>query len=482
MPITLYPHQETFVTEVNHSVAKHQKVIACAATGAGKTKMFIVITGRAISKGRTVLIITESRKIFSQIIAEQHGRLIAAGTNKLDLQPASVYIAMAQTLKRRAAMIQQFAALGKKLLVITDEAHIGTPSKILEQLPDAYHIGFTATPDSRAAPHIPILYNHVVIGPQPAMLVQAGYLSKYRHFNRKAADLSELKIEKGEYTEESQEAVFGSRFVFDGIIDDLNKILYHKAIVFCASIKDAEHTFDELTAAGFDCCCVHSKRPDYELLKFTDGPTRICVSVGMITKGFDYSDVDLVVIKRKTTSLPLFCQMCGRGSRISKVNEYFTILDYGMNWDYHGSWIMERDWVALAGPRKKKEKKGVPPIKLCPQCEAIIAVSARKCDFCGYEFPPPESEDPPESILVEVTSEYESIRGRQILSLSANELAIYARFLAKSKFAAAIARQQDIAAPGFLRSFGMAMGYKRGFEYAQKQLPAGHEIKDFVLR
>src|SRR5687768_11037057 len=107
-PINLYPYQQKFVDELRPALIKHKKIIGVAPTGAGKSKIFISITRLAISKGSTVLIITESRKIFKQIRDEQHGRLIANGSDNLLIKKGQVYIAMAQTLSRRPVMIKNF--------------------------------------------------------------------------------------------------------------------------------------------------------------------------------------------------------------------------------------------------------------------------------------------------------------------------------------------------------------------------------------
>lgn len=470
-PIDLYPYQQKFVDALRPALVKHKRIIAVCPTGGGKTKMFLSITRMATAKERTVLIITESKKIFKQIRDEQHGRLIAQGSDNLLIRKGQVYIAMAQTLCRRQSMVDNFSFLKENLLIIFDECHIGTATGILRQLSDAYLIGFSATPDAKSAKHLPELYNHVVIGPQPQELIDLGYLMPYRHFARVGIDVDQLQIQKGEFTEASQEKVFETRVVYDGLIDDLRTMTYYKAGIYCASIKHCDTLHQELTNAGFECTKYYSGLPDSNLDCFVKGDVNICVSVGTLTRGWDFGPIDLIVFQRKTNSLPLFCQIIGRGSRRSPETgkTHFTVLDYGENYKQHGLWNADRDWEELAKAPKKKKKDSVAPIKVCVACESIVPASARVCSFCGHVFEKNEPENPPESKLIEVTALYETMRGRKVSQLKPEELAIYAKLKNKKVYAIRVAKAQEQANAGWLKEFGKHMGYKPAWYYMQSR-------------
>lgn len=438
----LRPYQNKFVSNIRTALAKHKQVIACAATGSGKTKCFIWITKEAIAKGRTVLIISESLKIYRQIKAEVgQSHNIADGIKEMYVHPGHVFIAMAQTLAKRELIIKQFAQLGSNLLIINDEAHIGTSTKLLLNFPDAYLIGFTATPDYKFAKHLTALYKSIVVGPQPQELIEAGYLSPYYHYERVLANLAVLKKSGADYSELSQEQAFEKKEVFDGLLDDLLKFKFKKAIVFCASIKHATYVSSQLRAAGWQVAEVHSKNPnsDYQLFQFTSGPISICVSVGILTKGFDMVDIDLVILQRATISLPLYCQMIGRGSRKSPGKDRFTVLDYGGNASRLNLWNYEHDWSKKWNTAHKRRSDGVAPVKMCPKCGYMMPSMIMKCPGCGHimEVLPPT---PAETELIEVTAKYNTLRGRRISSLSAAELAIYVKITNKKPFAKRIAR------------------------------------------
>ena len=467
--IQLRPYQQEFVDNIRKKLFERKRVIACAATGSGKTKTFLAITQMAIDKKKTVLIISESTKIFKQISDEMGSAIeISAKVKSLDIKQNSVYIAMSQTLVRRPEIIKQFRSLGKNLIIITDEIHVGTPQTLLQQLQsEIYHIGFTATPLGK---HLPLLYDDIVIGPQPQWLVENSYLSPYYHYERQVVDISKLKKSStGDFTEKSQEEAFEKRQVYDGIFVDIKKFPYKKAMVFCASISHSESVGRQFRSHGYNVAVVHSKNGEStnELAKFqnlTSG-VDVCVSVGSLQKGFDFPAIDLVILLRSTLSLPCYLQMIGRGSRMSEFTnkQKFICLDYGSNASRHNTWNIDRDWDVL-WKGKEKEEKGVPPIKCCPQCGFITYASALICPECKFVFP--KSVAPPqETELIMLNTEYNELKGRKISTLDAKSLSVYAKSTNKKNFAIRIAKSKNDMK--FLQEFAFNMGYKQGWTYSQ---------------
>lgn len=481
----LYPYQQKNIADIKTELTRHQHIINCAATGSGKTVVFMSISQSAIDKGTTVLIVTEALSIFRQISSRVPRSLMIADGCAKDTQISigSINVAMAQTLSRRERIIEQLKALGKKLLIIVDEAHVGTPTKLLMKLREAYLIGFTATPYYPGAKHLPLLYDSIVVGAQPAELVAQGFLAPYRHFARTKADTTKLVKKGGEFTEKSQEEVFGSRVVFDGIVEDLGAFPYKKALVFTASINDCEQLYKELRQAGFVVSRSHSgldeKTQARQMRRFTKGSTNICLSVGQLTKGFDYPPIDLILIRKATMSLSNYFQMIGRASRIliGGNKSGFTVLDYGENYKRFGLWDSFVDWKNLWNKPPKKKRETVAAIKVCGNCEYIVNSSARFCPNCNFEFPVQSSSLKKDSELIELTEELKKIAGRKLSELNPGELSIFARLKKKGNYAIRIAKSLNQKNDGYLKDFARAMGYKSGWvDYQLSTIKEGEEI------
>lgn len=481
MKVQLRPHQIEFKSKIRESLAHNKWVICCAATGFGKTITFVDIVHDALNKKRTVLILTESRKIYDQISSEFPSFLMIAKGKKYNfIKKGGVNIAMAQTLRRRSNLIQQFKELGNELLVIVDEAHIGTTASVVRELRHSgnYGLGFTATPDGTKSKHIPELYESIVIGSQPYELIQLGYLSKYYHFEKQSVDISNLRMKGGEFTEESQEEAFDAKGLFGGFIEDIKKQTFKKCMIFVSSIKSAEHHALELRNVGYRVAVVHSgnKESQDDLKHYEDlkSGIDICVSVNMVTAGYDFPSMDLGIIRRSTTSLALYNQMVGRMARISPNKERFTILDYGGNASRHGAWNSFIDWSELfKGKPPKTNLEMIGGIRLCEECGYAMEQAIRKCPECGHEKAVEQIEEV-DGVLVDVLAKIKAIEGKRLSELNHLELAYYAKFSGKIQLCNRVASSD----PDKLEGYRKAMGYRKGWQNYQK---LGRSYHDSVI-
>jgi len=304
-------------------------------------------------------------------------------------------------------------------------------------------------------------------------LIEDGWLCHYKHVIRTGAALNELVIKGSDYSEESQEKVFGNKKMYDGIFEDLPIYKKKKTVIYVASIKQCEDMYQKLLGRGYKVCRYHSELQNgsYELSRFTElNECDVCVSVSSLTLGWDYPPIDLVIFWRATTSLPLYLQIGGRGSRPWLDKEYFTILDYGGNYERFGAWDLDRDWAELWQNPDKKRKistyQGVAGSKLCPICQAIVPTAARSCYNCGYLYPEDEMRLI-EGQLLEVENTIAALKEKRVSSLTPKELANYAKFHDKRQYAMRWARKREQEEPGFLRQFAEEMGYSSGWIHRQ---------------
>jgi len=392
----LRPYQEQFAINIAQKLAQgKRRIIAQLATGGGKTITFASIANRYILKSkRPVLITVHREELLRQTISTLHRSYgITAEIVSKDMQRADVYVAMVETLNNRLKKgADAFKDIG---LVIFDEAHIANHLKLLDYFPESLIIGFTATPIS-ASKKRPLngYFEDIVCGIDIPELISGGNLVKNVTINPKGAvNRSKLTMKSGEF----DASVMGQEYskakqVENTLLAYQEFALGTKTIVFNCNIAHCETVNSRFLQAGYNSRSLDSTcTPEYrkECLQWLkDTPDAILNNVGILTTGFDEPTVQTIIVNKDTMSLPLWLQMCGRGSRPSPGKDYFHIIDLGSNAISMGDWDFARDWAYMFH-NPKKAGDGVAPIKECPQCGTLCHASLKKCkvEDCGYVFP-----------------------------------------------------------------------------------------------
>lgn len=321
---------------------------------------------------------------------------------------------MVETLERR--LKKGFDLMPK--LIIIDEAHFGNFSKIIDYFDSSYVIGVTATPVGK---HFHKYYTNIVEPITLSALIEQGFLCNYRGFQMQN-DLSNVKVKAGEFDEKSMFDAFDTSELYAGVVKSyLDKCDGKQAVVFNCNIEHSNNTALMFNNNGIKSYSItsHTSKEDREqiLSDFKDRKFNVLCNASILTTGWDYPPLECVIVNRATLSLPLWLQMCGRGSRIYPNKKEFIVLDFGRNHDRHGMWSDDREWN-LKPPEKKKEK--APPIKECPNCCAVLAPRVMICEYCGYEFEPKEKEIILDGVLVEVIKR--ELYGKLVSELTIDEL------------------------------------------------------------
>ena len=385
--------------------------------------MFSYMVARHIERGGTALVVTDRIELMKQA-GGAFGRLglspvnISAGS-KPDLTHP-LHVAMVETLSRRAEDYALF--LASKSLVIFDEAHKTAFDKLFPFIgADAYVIGATATPERKGSQiSLDEHYRDIVQPVDTPDLIDLGFLSDAMTYGI-PIDLKGIKKVGGDYDANEMAARYEERRVFEGVIENYKRICPGtKTLAFSANIAQSKDLCDRLRGAGLNARHLDSEMADWQRTEtldwFRSEPTAILCNVGILTTGFDCPDILTIILYRATTSLPLFLQMVGRGSRVTKLKNTFTILDFGNNVKAHKMWEAPRVWSLEKKP--KREKKEASSVKDCPSCGGMVAASAKVCKMCAYEFKP--KRDPlahNEAVVLSLLPKIERIKKLNTLSL-----------------------------------------------------------------
>lgn len=471
LSFTLRDYQQEFVRNMAISVKRNTHIIGQSPGGTGKTKTFVYIGTQVCNKGGVTLVLTERKNVYEQNLHEAGAIGINADIKTVRVYPGGFYVAMTQTLEKRACIIQQFNTLTCDFQIIIDECHSGRYSNLLRKLTHGRRLGFTATPDFKQAKHLPEFYNDCVCTHPVQWFIDNGYLCDYQHIERVSGKgTNSLEKRNGEFTESAQRKFFGTEEHYLELFRDLSETPFNKCMLFCASIDHAEEVYDRMQKQGYSVSINHSKRNDseYQVACFDKlHKTNIIISVGGMTTGYDYPDVDLIVLYRATTSLIIYLQMLFRADR-PKEGMFFRCLDYGGNGTRHGAYFKNHDWAKKWNQKEKnKTHSDEISLQICPNCESMIFVAAKNCKFCGYELPKPKQELEL-GTAADITNRLSPLIGRRISTLSPRELALFANLKNKKPFAQRVAMALEHNCNGYLKDYAKYMGYKINWAYIQK--------------
>lgn len=388
----LRDYQERFVNKISHKLASgRRRIVAQLATGGGKTVCFSAIANRY--KGNNVLILVHRRELLRQTqktLLKLYG--INAGIIKAGMRsvrPARVYVGMVESFYKRKDWLTDIG------LVIIDECHIASFNKVLPYFPDAYIIGFSATPiSSNKKKPMKMFYDDIVCGIDIPDLIKQGFLTQnITYAPRDIVERASLTVRGNDFDDRFMSSEYSKPRYIKSTVSSYEKwCAGKKTLIFNCSVEHSIAVNNAFRLAGYNSRHLDGEMTAWEreqtLKWFADTPGAILNSIGILTTGFDEPSVEAIVVNKATQSLPLWKQMTGRCGRIYPGKQYFTIVDMGGNAMTHGDWCDPIDWADLFyNPKKASKKEGVAPVKYCPCCDGIISVQCKTCPLCGYEFP-----------------------------------------------------------------------------------------------
>jgi len=390
--INLYEYQKDYIESIRSSFINGKKrVILCAPTGSGKTVIFSYITKQTIERHKRILILTDRKELFSQ----SSGSLIRMNLEPSEIKPnlkvdfsKNLYISMVQTFMRRINKPEYRDLLYSMDLIIIDEAHKSIFDKLFDYISNnTYVIGATATPYRYGKQYtLEKFYDDIIQVIDTPELILKNKLSNCVSYGVKV-DLTGIKTKGGDYDEKTMGEKFSEIKLFHGVYENYIRICKgKKAILFAPNVESSKELVNDWILKGLNIKHVDCYMTDIERKSiiewFTNTKGAIISNYGILTTGFDVPDIEVVILYRATKSLPLFLQMSGRGSRISKDKKRFYILDFGNNIKRHNYWEHPRKWTL----KKKESKQGEAGIKECPKCAYLMYSSIMDCPECGYKF------------------------------------------------------------------------------------------------
>ncbi len=203
-------------------------------------------------------------------------------------------------------------------------------------------------------------------------------------------DVSKVHIRGGEYMpKELQQAVdkisITKAALKEATIKGANRDHW---LVFSTGLDHSRHIAAELNRLGIKAATIDGKMSNKErsetLMAFTYGSIRALVNAQLLTTGFDFPAIDLIIMLRPMCSPGLWVQTVGRGTRPAPYKQNCLVLDFAGNTKRLGP---INDVVV---PDKKRNGRGKGRnvfVKVCQKCKSIVHATTKICPDCGNEFP-----------------------------------------------------------------------------------------------
>jgi superfamily II DNA or RNA helicase len=326
-------------------------------TGGGKTVIFSEIVRQYIeTQNKRVLIMTHRLELCKQTSKmltsfNVDNKIIDSKANLDDQQNYKCFVAMVETLNNR--LNDKALDITDIGLVIIDEAHYNSFTKLFKFFEQSFILGVTATPLS-SNKNLPMYdnYNELITGESIKTLIENNFLAK-PEIIKYDMGLTSLEIgSNGDYTVKSSEELYTSSPMLDKLLEAYKSHSKgKKTLIFNNGINTSIQVFYAFKAANIPIAHLDnttSKKDRAMILKwFKETPDAILTSVSLLTTGFDEPTINTIILNRATKSLTLYFQMIGRGSRILKEKNTFKVIDLGNNCYRFGPWGADINWQSI---------------------------------------------------------------------------------------------------------------------------------------
>jgi superfamily II DNA or RNA helicase len=405
-----YHYQQTILDAI--AANQNRKILVQLATGGGKTIIFTTLAKQY--EGR-VLILVDSKELVGQTAKHFDNGATFEAKDKVFPQN-KIVVSMVQTLKSRIK--KQPNLISDFDLVIIDECHI-IQYEVLLPLIKCKLLGFTATPVSNRKDNyyynfelkqmlttpfpdaieftkdfaLSEIFDDIIVGIPIQQLISESFLVPDENYII-PIDEDSFRFDKFGEVSNSDE-VFDTTYQMDVLANYNEYCKGKKTMIFTQNTTLNKYIYDIFVEAGVPNCFMYDSVNDTDFDRsevvelFRNTREAILFNVGVFTKGFDVTDVECIIVSRRVSSLSLWIQIVGRGSRITDkiFKDKFIVIDGGNNISRLGKWSDNFDWEKLFwGKDDYKAKKEAPEemLKECNGCGELMKERTCLCPSCGH--------------------------------------------------------------------------------------------------
>lgn len=322
-----------------------KKTLLVLPTGCGKTIVFAKVAEECVKGGSRVLILAHRGELLDQA-ADKIGKSTGLGcaTEKAEQTCLGswfrIVVGSVQSMMREKRL-NQFPNDYFNTIIIDEAHHCISDSyqKVLRHFPDAEVLGVTATPDRGDMQNLGTVFESLAYEYTLPKAIKEGYLSPIKAVTIPLKiDMSAVGVQAGDF--KSGDIATALDPYLESIAEEMEKYCSNKkTVVFLPLVKTSQKFRDILNNHGFKVAEVNGDSKDRaEILEaFDKDQYNILCNSMLLTEGWDCPSVDCIVVLRPTKVRSLYCQMVGRGTRLSPETnkDHLLLLDFLWHTERH---------------------------------------------------------------------------------------------------------------------------------------------------
>ena len=322
-----------------------KKTLLVLPTGCGKTIVFAKVAEECVKGGSRVLILAHRGELLDQA-ADKIGKSTGLGcaTEKAEQTCLGswfrIVVGSVQSMMREKRL-NQFPNDYFNTIIIDEAHHCISDSyqKVLRHFPDAEVLGVTATPDRGDMQNLGTVFESLAYEYTLPKAIKEGYLSPIKAVTIPLKiDMSAVGVQSGDF--KSGDIATALDPYLESIAEEMEKYCSNKkTVVFLPLVKTSQKFRDILNNHGFKAAEVNGDSKDRaEILEaFDKDQYNVLCNSMLLTEGWDCPSVDCIVVLRPTKVRSLYCQMVGRGTRLSPETnkDHLLLLDFLWHTERH---------------------------------------------------------------------------------------------------------------------------------------------------
>lgn len=323
----LRPYQESarVAIEAEWGMGR-SKTLLVLPTGTGKTIVFSMVAKDVVDEGGRVLILAHRGELLQQA-ADKMNAVTGLGCSVEKAERTCigewfrVVVGSVQTLMREKRL-SQFPRDYFDVIIV-DEAHHALSTSyqaVLDHFNGAKVLGVTATPDRADRRNLGEYFESIAYEYTLPRAIKEGYLCPIKAQTIPLSiDITQVSMSGGDF------ALNGLGTALDPYLEQIADEMVaagcaeRKTVVFLPLVATSKKFRDLLEQKGLRAAEVNGESADRAevLAAFDAGEYDVLCNSMLLTEGWDCPSVDCIVVLRATKSRPLYCQMVGRGTRLS---------------------------------------------------------------------------------------------------------------------------------------------------------------------